>query len=273
VVSGLGLPLADALECKGFRVIKTPDVEPGGVAVSRDGSTLLVSDGRSNAIHEFSVADGSRLRVIRVGGRGKGPLQFDCPRQVWIAADDYAFVAEENNDRVQVLTPQRGFHGFIGEGQVAATTGVCANVDVVAVSSSIGGCITVFRRRDGAVLHRFGTQGRGYGQLEYPAGLCFMPGDRHIAVAEEGNNRVSVFTVDGKFVGSVGDGELRNPKGVMSSSCGELVVADWGNDRLALFSARGERVKDIVKGGPVHGSVMHGGVLFVLAEGTVSLVK
>jgi sugar lactone lactonase YvrE len=46
-----------------------------GVAVSRDGSTLLVSDGGigcSHAMHEFSLTDGSRRRVI--GGEGDGPL-------------------------------------------------------------------------------------------------------------------------------------------------------------------------------------------------------
>jgi hypothetical protein len=54
-----------------------------GVAVTRDGSTLLVSDGAggSHAIHEFRVVDGSRLRVI--GVNGDGPLQFKDPHQVW----------------------------------------------------------------------------------------------------------------------------------------------------------------------------------------------
>jgi hypothetical protein len=44
------------------------------MAVSRDGSTLLVSDwsGGSHAIHVFRVGDGSRLRFI--GDRGDGPL-------------------------------------------------------------------------------------------------------------------------------------------------------------------------------------------------------
>ncbi len=63
------------------RDIATRGVVSFGVAVSRDGSTLLVSDGDggSQAIHEYSVADGSRLRVI--GGKGDGPLQFYGPSQ------------------------------------------------------------------------------------------------------------------------------------------------------------------------------------------------
>jgi sugar lactone lactonase YvrE len=66
--------------CRGVasRVIVTAGVQAlsNGVAVSRDGSTLLVSDsfGGSHAIHAFCVSDGSRLRII--GGAGDGPLQF-----------------------------------------------------------------------------------------------------------------------------------------------------------------------------------------------------
>jgi hypothetical protein len=54
------------------RAIDTPGVKSwGGVAVSRDGCTLLVSDygGGSDAIHQYDVGDGSRRRVV--GGRGR----------------------------------------------------------------------------------------------------------------------------------------------------------------------------------------------------------
>ncbi len=67
------------------RVIDTPGVLPwsNGVAVSRDGSTLLVTDEvcGSAAIHTFGVADGLQLQVA--GRKGADPLQFCGPRQVW----------------------------------------------------------------------------------------------------------------------------------------------------------------------------------------------
>jgi hypothetical protein len=66
--------LSGGLQGVESRFIKTPGVKSysNGVAVSRDGSTLLVTDdeiGGSHAIHEFRVADGSRLRVIGVRAR------------------------------------------------------------------------------------------------------------------------------------------------------------------------------------------------------------
>jgi DNA-binding beta-propeller fold protein YncE len=247
------------------RVIATPGVRSdiSGVAVSHDGSTLLVSNcaafGGSHTIHEFGVADGSRRRVI--GGRGDGPLRFKNPYQVWIASDDFVFVVDSDNRRVQVLTLRFDFHGFVSAGQLRDPRGVCANADVVVVSEANAHRISVFNRSDGALLRRIGSRGNGRGQLDYPRGLCFMSHDRHVAVTDNSNNRVSVFSVDGAFIRHVGGGILTEPYGVACSACDELVVADKGNNRVALFSASGELVKTMGRGG-FTGVAVHGGAVF-----------
>jgi DNA-binding beta-propeller fold protein YncE len=254
--------------------------ESNGVAVSRDGSTLLVSDtadSGSHAIHEFSVADGSQLRII--GGWGDGPLQFKEPRQVWIASDDFVFVADCDNCRVQVLTPRLDFHGFVGVDQLDRPVGVCANEGIVLVSEDVHR-ISVFARCDGALLRRFGSYGSGNGQLNWPQGLCFMSGHRHVAVADYNNSRVSVFSVEGDFVRHVGVGELSFPHGVACSAFDELVVADYGNKRVVVFGASGARLMTMpVGGGRFSGVAIHGGTIFaqehnlakcVLVDATVS---
>ncbi len=232
-----------------------------GVAVSRDGATLLVSDDDgSDAIHEFRVADGSRLRVI--GGAGDGPLQFTNPCQVWVASDDFVFVAEYGNNRVQVLTPHLEFHAFIGAvGELSGPCGVCADDDVIMVSEADAHRISVFRRGGGALLRRFGSEGSGDGQLDSPCGLCFMSGHRHVAVAENGNDRVSVFSVEGEFIRHVGVGELSSPEGVACSAFDELVVADGYNNRVVVFGASGEVLKTMGRG-HFSGVAIHGGTIF-----------
>jgi hypothetical protein len=270
------------------RIIATPGVRPGpgSMAVSRDGSTLLVSDswGGSNALHVYSVADGSRLRLI--GGAGDGPLQFAEPGQVWIAGDDFVFVADSGNNRVQVLTPNFDFHGFIGEPsvhyrdsyyipeytyQIENPEGVCANLDVVVVSE-MKGRISVFNRCDGSRSHELRSWSHGH-----PHGpLCFMHGDRHVAVADRENTRVSVFSVDGDFVRSVGDkgarrrGDLHGPTGVACSAFDELVVADWG---IVAFTGSGERLQSIpdlcgedYSPPDTIDVAIHGGAIFVLCR-------
>jgi hypothetical protein len=245
-----------------------------GMVVSRDGSTLLVSDrdGGSHAIHEFRVSDGSRLRVI--GGKGDGPLQFKKPLQVWIAPDDIVFVADRDNHRVQVLTPRLDFHAFIGVGELKTPAGVCANDAVVVVSETNVHRISVFSRGDGALLRRFGSRGSGDGELKWPLGLCFMSDERHVTVADNYNNRVSVLSVDGEFIRHVGMREVVKPSCVACTAYDEIVVADKGRhrvdelvladncrSRIAVFSASGELLKTM-GGGGFSGLAVHGSTIF-----------
>jgi DNA-binding beta-propeller fold protein YncE len=224
------------------RVIYTPAVKSSfnGVAVSRDGCTLLVSDftGGSHAIHEFDVVDGSLHRVV--GSKGGGPLQFRTPCQVCIAPDDFVFVVDYGNNRVQVLTPTLDFHSFVGVGQLSGPVGVCANADVVVVSQFAAHRISVFNRRDGGLLRQFGSFGSSDGRLSSPCGLCFMSRDRRVAVVEQGNDRVSVFSIDGEFIRHVGVGVLKRPVGVACSAFDELVVADTDNRRVVVLSDVGD---------------------------------
>jgi DNA-binding beta-propeller fold protein YncE len=248
------------------RVIATKFVKSfNGVAVSVDGSTLLVANcaGGSHAIHVFGVADGVPLRVV--GGEGGAPLRFNWPRQVYVAPDGFVFVADWFNHRVQVLTPDLDFHGIIGADQVSRPTGVCANSDVVVVSDEGTHRVSVFSRSDGALLRRMARNGSGSGELSNASGVCFVHGDRHVAVADSGNNRVSVFSVhDGEFVCHVGVGVLKNPRGVACSAFDELVVADTGNRRVVVFSGSGE-LPSVVAAceGDFSGVALHGGSLYV----------
>jgi sugar lactone lactonase YvrE len=244
------------------RVIATPGVKStgNGVAVSRDGHTLVVSDnnGFSHAIHEYDVGDGSRRRVV--GSKGDRSLQFRTPCQVCIAPDDFVFVADYLNHRVQVLTPALDFHSFIGEGALVFPEGVCANADVVVVSECPVQRISVFNRCDGTLFRRFGSPGSGDGQLRLPRALCFMSGDRHVAVTDSWNGRVSLFSIDGEFIRHVGVGVLKQPLGVACSALNELFVADTGNRRVVVFSDVGELLMsfgdDDFRGCAVHGSTV-----------------
>ncbi len=249
------------------RVIDTPGVKPetNGIAVSHDGRTLLAAGGwydGSQAIHEFDLTDGCRRRVV--GEEGAGPLQFRNARQVCIAPDDYVFVADADNRRVQVLTPQLDFHSFVGVGQLIRPVGVCANADVVVVSEPQR--ISVFSREDGALIRRLGSKGSGDGHLSGPLGLCFMSDDRHVAVADHGLNRVSVFSVEGEFIRHVGVGVLSRPHGVAASAFDELVVADKGNSRVAVFSDAGILVTTMAVGA-ASSVAIHGGAVFAQSYG------
>jgi DNA-binding beta-propeller fold protein YncE len=178
-----------------------------------------------------------------------------------VASDDFVFVADSRNNRVQVLTPTLDFHAFVGVGVLDLPSGVCANDDVVVVSEVDAHRVSVFSRGDGALLRRFGSRGSADGQLNGPYGLCFMSSGRHVAVADYFNHRVSVFSVGGDFVRHVGVGVLRSPMGVACSAFDELVVTDIKRRCVVVFSSSGKAMKRMGSGG-FAGVAIHGGTVF-----------
>ena len=58
-----------------------------------------------------------------------------------------------------------------------------------------------------------------------------------VYVSEGGNNRVSLFTSEGQFVTSFGEGpgEFRFSAGLALDSSGVLYVCDHSNGRVQLF--------------------------------------
>ena len=253
------------LRGKVSRVIKTPGIKSWSncVAVSRDGCTLLVSDdwGGSNSIHTYCALSGAFQRTI--GCWGHGALQFWKPHQVWVASDDHVFVADQGNNRIQVLTPRVfEFHGFVGVGQLEGPSGVCADEHVVCVSELVNR-VSVFGRGDGTLLRRLGGLRYGYSMLKNPHGLCFMSKNQHVAVADRANHRITVFSLEGEFIRTVGYYEFNNPTGVACSERGgELIVACAGYDGgVFVFSANDELLHTMERGF-FRGVAMHGDAIF-----------
>jgi DNA-binding beta-propeller fold protein YncE len=90
-----------------------------------------------------------------------------------------------------------------------------------------------------------------------------MSGDRHVAVADSGNGRVSVFSIDGDFIRHVGVAVLVYPRGVACSAFDELVVADDGSKCVVVLSASGDTLKTMGSGDfTASGVTTHGGTVF-----------
>jgi DNA-binding beta-propeller fold protein YncE len=69
-------------------------------AIARDGE-IFVSDGYGNAaVHRFSP-DGKY--IASWGECGSDPGQFNLPHNIWCDADDWIYVADRENHRVQVF--------------------------------------------------------------------------------------------------------------------------------------------------------------------------
>ena len=79
-----------------------------------------------------------------------------------------------------------------------------------------------------------------------PIGLA-RSGDGRLAVSEEGNNRISLFTQEGELLGTLaatGEGALlERPGGLRFGADGELYVADTWNYRIQVLGPEGESLR------------------------------
>jgi DNA-binding beta-propeller fold protein YncE len=136
--------------------------------------------------------DGREIR--RWGAEGTGPGQFIFPTDVAFDGAGRVFVSEYgNNDRIQVFD------------------------------------------REGTFLYTIGRFGTGDGEFIRPQSIV-IDGDT-LYVADACNHRICVFKTNGAFVRNMGGpgtdpGQFRFPYGMDLDAEGNLVVCEFGNNRV-----------------------------------------
>ena len=139
--------------------------------------------------------DGREIR--RWGKLGTGPGEFIMPTDLAFDAFGRVFVSEYgDNDRIQVFDMQ------------------------------------------GKYLYAFGEFGNKPGQFSRPQSMVI---DGNLLYATDAcNHRICVFTLDGKFVRVMGEsgsgpGQFRFPYGLEQDGGGNLVVTEFGNNRVQII--------------------------------------
>jgi len=101
--------------------------------------------------------------------------------------------------------------------------------------------------------------------------------DGLIYVADSGNARVVVGTLDGDLVGTIGEGTLVNPRGIFVTKEKHLYVADRDAETVFVFDENGEVIKTYTKpDNPLYGNnvsflpikivVNDAGIMFIVCE-------
>ena len=93
---------------RGRPSLQAPFNHPADVAVSPAGE-IYVADGYGNSsVHRFSV-EGEHLGSWGAPGAGRG--EFTTPHGIWVDAQDRVLVADRENNRVQLFSPEGDYYG------------------------------------------------------------------------------------------------------------------------------------------------------------------
>ncbi|MBI5573900.1 MAG: hypothetical protein HY919_05035 [Elusimicrobia bacterium] len=88
-------------------------------------------------------------------------------------------------------------------------------------------------------LRKWGTQGSGAGQFQYPMGIV-IDTSGNLYVADQTNHRIQKFSLDGTFITQWGGSWVFNyPRGVAVDASGNVYVADTEQNRIQKFNSNG----------------------------------
>ena len=132
--------------------------------------------------------------------------------------------------------------------------------------------VQVETRRFRPVLS-FEQRGQSVGMLFWPYGVA-VNNQNQIAVTEQGNHRVSVFSSDGTHLRSFGryggnQGEFMGPGGIAFDNDGNIIVADCINNRVQVFSGNGKFLSKFSGEGSLDHKVMYPEGLSVASNGDI----
>src|ERR671935_567767 len=186
-----------------------------GLTMHPDGSLFVVDDA-GHAVRHFTV-DGKELAPI-------GPVGKP---------------SDTGYDGSNLATVMRAAGPYNRPTNVA----VAPNGDLY-VSDGYGNARVHHFSPDGRLIRSWGEPGRGPGQFKISHGICVLP-DGRVLVCDRENDRIQIFSDDGKFVGEWSD--MRRPTHLVLGPDGLLYVAElWW--RKGLKRPNGDEVKEDLYG-------------------------
>lgn len=148
---------------------------------------------------------------IRFGRHGKKKGEFSFPRCFSVEEDkEKILVADGKNSRIQVWDLTGTYLFEFGRKLLKQPWGICISIYFVFVSDFELNAIFKFDLNGFALTQRTqNKKGIELGQLSCPAGMVIQ--GEHLFIAENGNNRVSVLSMDLSFKSLIGKGLLHQP--------------------------------------------------------------
>ncbi|KAM9292243.1 tripartite motif-containing protein 3 isoform 2-T2 [Gastrophryne carolinensis] len=179
---------------------------------------IVVADSNNQCIQVFSNEGQFKLRF---GVRGRSPGQLQRPTGVAVDTNGDIIVADYDNRWVSIFSPEGKFKSKIGVGRLMGPKGVAVdhNGHLIVVDNK-SCCIFIFQS-NGKVVGRFGGR---------------SPGDKQQAATLDGKGGGGVMC-NREVMSSL---YLSGPHFVAVNNKNEIVVTDFHNHSVKVYSAEGE---------------------------------
>lgn len=185
--------------------IRSNFVRPYLMALDKD--TLWVTDREGHNVQRFSLG-GDFEKTLHYGTKGTTVGTFQHPRGIAIhPTTGHVYVADMKNNRIQAFQ--------VKDGNTLVSSGA------------------------------FGTQGKGNGEFDQPAGIIFNQHDQ-LVVCDDRNCRLQVLDGEGRHIANYGvtagarNGTLCSPIGITQDNYGRYIVGEFGSHLVTILDSNGD---------------------------------
>ena len=185
--------------------------------------------------------------ILTAGKKGKGEKELDGCGLSLDENNEKVYIADSNNKRVQVLSFQGEFLSHFGEEVLSLPWGILVSDDYIFVTDCGSHTLFQFCKNSHQLLNRAGGKGTNEGQLSDPRGLS-VDWNGDVFVADQSNNRVSVFSNLLHYKHTIGQRSLSNPYDVKLTTV-KVVVLDRSPNCINFFSRSGDLLTSCVSQG------------------------
>eukprot|EP00002_Diphylleia_rotans_P037192 TRINITY_DN8286_c0_g1_i1.p1 TRINITY_DN8286_c0_g1~~TRINITY_DN8286_c0_g1_i1.p1 ORF type:complete len:443 (+),score=91.95 TRINITY_DN8286_c0_g1_i1:58-1386(+) len=192
--------------------------------------------------------------VFSVGSKGKGPLQFQYPLGITMnPITSEIYVAECDNTRIQILTPDLEHVKFLGsKGTMPSQFQEPRSVAIspngrIAVVDNCNNRIQIFDQNHeflSEVLGKFEDCER----FRDPRNIA-VDNTGNFYISDRNNERILKIDEDGNVICSIGNKKSEAPiglaYGIAVTTCNELIAITHGGDVVRVYDLSGTHLRDI----------------------------
>ena len=204
---------------------------PEGLAIH--GDYLYVTDTELDAIFQFKMEPQFSL-VTKQGSKGSQIGEFNFPRNLTVSTNGDVYVADWNNDRVQILNSSLQHLRSLTEQRIRYPRDIKLTADEVYVLCDDNPYLHVFSRA-GERLRSLVSRG-----VTFPFYFC-LDAAENIIISDNSAHRIQIFSKEGNLIKTIGEeghqpGRLYNPTGLAVTKKLNLVVVSGNmNSTLQIF--------------------------------------
>ena len=210
---------------------------PRGIAIHTNN--MYVSDVRVHAVFQFKIESDIRL-VVKLGTEGTGNGEFNCPSNLAVSTNGDVYVADSNNNRIQILDSSLHYLRTLTEQSIPHPRDIKLTADSVYVLCRESPCIRVFSYT-GDMLRSLITIGD---QLQVNIAFFFcLDSQENIIISDYGAYNIKAFSKEGTLIHIIGSeghdvGMFYYPRGLTLNNELNLIVLSWSdNYGLQIFSS------------------------------------